>query len=84
MQNLTINPVLFLELKLIENASLDSEDFNEIYGVFFKSAYKLLEEQIAEAWSVGYQQALADDNRNNQVSDFIDFDHFIKKTYGSI
>jgi hypothetical protein len=84
MENLKTNSVLYLELILMKDANLDSEDFNEKYGAFFRAAYRMQEEQISDAWSVGYQQSLADDKRNNQVSDFLDFDHYIKATYGSI
>ena len=79
-----MNAVLFLELKLMKDVGLDSEDFQEKYGAFFKTAYLMQKEQISEAWSIGYQQSLADDKRNKQVSDYLDFDHFIKATYGSI
>jgi hypothetical protein len=84
MEDLQINAVLYLELMLMKNIGLDSEDFNEKYGIIFRNAYKMQKEQIANAWSVGYQQSLADDSSTNQVSDFLDFDHFIKATYGSI
>jgi hypothetical protein len=84
MENLQMNAVLFLELKLMKDVGLDSEDFELKYGAYFKAAYLIQEEQIRESWSVGYQQSLADDKRNKQVSDFLDFDHYIKATYGSI
>lgn len=84
MENLKTNVVLFLELKLMEKFNLDSEEFQINYGDILKSAYRIQEEQIADSWSVGYQQGIADNPRNNQLSDFIDFDHYIKKTYGSI
>ena len=66
------------------DVNLDSEDFDIKYGAIFRAAYKMQEEQIRHAWSIGYQQSLADDKRNNQKSDFLDFDHYIKATYGSI
>jgi len=86
MDNLKTNVVLFLELKLIEKFghNLNTEDFEEQYGDFFKSAYKIQEEQIGEAWFSGYQNSMADNKVREQTSKFLDFDHYIKKTYGKI
>ena len=84
MENLKTNVVLFLELKVMEKLGLDTEDFEEQYGDFFKSAYKIQDEQISDAWGTGYQHSMADNKIREQKSNFLDFDHYIKKTYGKI
>ena len=84
MENLKTNVVLFLELKLMEKLGLDAEEFEFECGDFLNSAYKIQEEQISDAWCTGYQQSLADNQVREQKSNYLDFDHYIKKTYGKI
>jgi len=84
MEYLKTNAVLFLELKLMKKVGLDTEDFQEQYGDFFKSAYKIQDEQIQDAWGSGYQHSMADNKVREQTSEYLDYEHYIRITYGKI
>jgi hypothetical protein len=82
MEDLKVNAILFLEVKLREKMQITDEDFKEKYGDILKSAYRKQEGQIEDAWVQGYWQGDAD--TRNDKTDYIDFTHYIQKTYGSI
>jgi len=82
MENLRVNAILFLEVKMKEKMQLLNDEFYIEYGDIFKSAYNKQEFQIEDAWGQGYWQGTCD--TRNEKTNYIDFDHYIQKNYGSI